>query len=146
MINAIGIGGRLLKTGSRKMALKIFSRVIERSIKTNAVRNQVIDICLDHGEVQFPQYLIEEAIEQNPSNYNLVCKAGMLFLESGNKDKAMNHFINVDRHVRGHLDAKLQLAKIFYANQRVLQADDYLNQILRLDPGHKEAIELRRKF
>jgi len=143
---AIGIGERLLKAGSRKMALKIFSRVIQRSRKTNAVRNQVIDICLDHGEVQFPQYLIEDAIKENPSNYNLVYKAGLIFLESGNRDEAMKHFMTVDKHVRGHLDAKFQIAKIFYANRRVLQADDYLNQILRLDPSHKEAIELRRKL
>ncbi|WP_020588028.1 response regulator [Desulfobacter curvatus] len=143
---AIGIGARLLKAGFRKPALDIFSQVIERSRKTNAVRNQVIDICMGHGEVDFPQSLIEQAIQENPANYNIVYKAGVIFLESGDRDKAMAHFINVDRHVRGHLDAKLQIARILSANKRVLQADDYLNQILRLDPGHKEAIELRKKI
>ncbi len=141
---AIDIGERLLKAGFRKQALQIFSQAIQRSRKTNAFRDRVIDICLDHGEVDFPQYLIEDAIQQNPSNYNLVYKAGMIFLKSGNRDKALVHFMNIDRHVRGNLDAKLQIAKILCANKRILQADDYLNQILRLDPGHKEAIELRK--
>ncbi|MCG8550990.1 MAG: response regulator [Desulfobacterales bacterium] len=141
---AIDIGERLLKAGLRKQSLQIFSRAIQRSRKTNAFRERVIDICLGHGEVEFPQYLIEEAIQQNPANYNLVYKAGMIFLESGNREKALAHFMNIDRHVRGHLDAKLQIAKILCANKRILQADDYLNQILRLDPGHEEAIELRR--
>ncbi|WP_320044931.1 response regulator [uncultured Desulfobacter sp.] len=141
---AFDIGTRLLKAGYKKPAIQLFSRVIQRSRKNNAVRDQVIDICLDHGEVDFPEYLIEEAIQENPGNYNIIYKAGMIFLESGDRDKAMAHFMNVDRHVRGHLDAKLQIAKILSANKRILQADDYLNQILRLDPGHEEAIELRR--
>lgn len=142
----MGIGERLLKAGFRELALKIFSRVIQRSRRTNAVRNQVIDICLDNGEVKFSRHLIEEAIKENPANYNLVYKAGTIFLKSGNREKALEHFMNVDRHVRGHLDAKLQIAKILCANRRVLQADDYLSQILRLDPKHKEAIELRREL
>lgn len=143
---SIDIGTRLLQAGFRKQALEIFSRVIGRSRKTNAMRNQVIGICLDHKEVPFARYLIEEAVKENPANYNLVYKAGMICLESGDRDKAMAYFMDVDRHVRGHLDAKLQIAKIFAANKRILQADDYLNQILRLDPKHKEAIELRRKL
>lgn len=143
---AIGIGERLLKAGIRTMALKIFSRVIQRSRRTNAVRNQIIDICLENGDVKFSQDLIEEAIQENPANYNLVYKAGTICLESGDREKALEHFMTVDRHVRGHLDAKLQIARILAANRRVIQADDYLNQILRLDPKNKEAIELRRNL
>jgi tetratricopeptide (TPR) repeat protein len=143
---AIGVGKLLLKAGFRKQALEIFSRVIRRSRRSNAVRNEVVDICLDNGEVTFSKYLIEEAIQDQPSNYNLVYRAGTIFLESGDREKALEHFMNVDRHVRGHLDAKLQIARILAANRRVLQADDYLNQILRLDPKHQEAIELRRNL
>jgi len=143
---AFGIGQRLLKAGLKKQAMKIFLRVIQRSRLSNAVRNQVIDACLENGDVKFAHYLIEEAIQDNPSNYNLIYKAGTICFESGNRKKALEHFMTVDRHVRGHLDAKLQIAKILAADRRVLQADDYLNQILRLDPKHEEAIELRRNL
>jgi len=30
--------------------------------------------------------------------------------------------------------------------QKVIQADDYLNQIMKIDPKHQEAIELRKEI
>ena len=76
----------------------------------------------------------------------MVFKAGLIYQEAGDWEKAMNYFTNVDRHVRGHIEAKFQLAKIYYMNRKILKADDYLNQILRIDPKNAEALELRREI
>lgn len=143
---AFDIGGRLLKSGSRDLALQIFSKVISQSKKQSTVRDKIIDICLSSGETEFPMQLLDQAIRENPSNYDMIFKTGLILLEAGDPDKALTYFIKVDRHVRGHLDAKFQIAKIFYATQKVLKADDYLNQILRIDPKHEEAIALRREL
>ncbi len=86
-----------------------------------------------------------ESIKENPSNYDMIYKAGLVHLETRAFDKAYDCFIKVDRHVRGHLDAKFQIAKIHFSNRKILQADDYLNQILRIDPKHEAAIALRRE-
>ena len=76
----------------------------------------------------------------------MIYQAGVIVLEKGDRDRALKYFTNVDRHVRGHLDAKMQIARIHYSNQKVLQADEYLNQILRIDPGHDDALALRRQI
>ncbi len=143
---AMDLAEKLLNRGSKQISISIFSKVITLSKKQNVVREQVIDICLQNGETDYPRRLLEESIRENPSNYDMVFKAGLIYQESGDWEKAMNYFIKVDRHVRGHIEAKFQLAKIYYMNRKILKADDYLNQILRIDPKNAEALELRREI
>lgn len=143
---AFDIGKKLLKNNLRSLALDIFSKVIAKSKKKNIVREQIIEICLSNNERNYPQALLEQGIKENPSNYDMIYKAGLLFSEAGNLEKALKYFIQVDHHVRGNVDAKFQIAKIYYMNQKILKADDYLNQILRLDPSNEEALALRREL
>ena len=143
---ALDYAEKLLMRGSRDLALNLFSKIIIRSKKQNSVRDEVIDICLDRNELEYPLTLLEQNIKENPSNYDMIYKLGLVYLESDDIEKAMNNFIEVDRHVRGHIDAKLQIAKIFIAQGKVLQADNYLNQILRIDQKNKAALELRREI
>jgi len=143
---AFDLGEKLLKQNFRRLSLDIFSRVISRSKKQNAVRERVIDICLSNNEVDYPKALLEQTIKENPSNYDMVYKTGIIHQEAGDWEKALKYFIDVDRHVRGHLEVKFQIAKIYYMNRKVLKADEYLNQILRIDPKHEEAIALRREI
>lgn len=143
---AMDLAEKLLEKESKRSALNIFSKVIARSKKQNTVREKVIDICLANKEFEYPQELLEQTIKENPSNYDMVYKAGLVHLEAGDVDKALNCFIEVDRHIRGHVEAKLNIAKIYFMNGKVLQADEYLNQLLRIDPKNDEAIALRREI
>lgn len=142
---ALDLAEKLIKSNKR-LAIDIFSKAIVRSRNRNAAREKVIDICMANGEKEFPRHLLMESIKENPSNYDMVFKAGMVHSEVRDFDQALENFIEVDRHVRGHVDAKFQIAKIYFLNGKVLQADDYLNQILRIDPKHENAIALRREI
>ena len=142
---ALDLAERLMIGGFRQMFQEIFSKIISRSGKQNATRETVIDICLVHNEIEYPQALLEQAIKENPSNYEMIYKAGLICQTAGDWDKALTHFIKVDRQVRGHVEAKFQIAKIYYRNQKILKADDYLNQILRIDPKNEAALALRRQ-
>ncbi|MCP3874320.1 MAG: response regulator [Desulfobacteraceae bacterium] len=143
---AFDLAGKLLRRDHRQLALNIFTRIISRSKKSNAARERVIDFCLDNNEYDFPQELLDQSIKENPSNYDMIYKAAVVSQEAGEWEKALALFINVDSHVRGHVDAKFHIAKIYYMNRKILQADDYLNQILRIDPKNEEAIALRREI
>lgn len=140
------IGRNLLKKGYRSTAFSIFSKVISNSKKQSEVRDTIIDICFDLHEYEFPRELLEKSIRENPSNYDLVYKAGLIAESSGDIDGALDFFLKVDRHVRGHLKCKYNIANIYYQKSKFIQADDYLNQILRIDPGHQAALSLRRLF
>ena len=143
---AFDLGKKLLKNNFRRLSLDIFSRVIARSKKQNAAREKVIDICLANNEFEYPKALLDQSIKENPSNYDMIYKTGLIYQEVGDWEKALKYFIDVDRHVRSHVEAKFQIAKIYFMNEKVLQADNYLNQILRIDPGHEEALALRREI
>jgi len=136
----------LLKRNFKNLALSIFSKVIANSKKKNEVREKIIDICLENGESDYPLGLLDLCIKENPKNYEMVFKAGVIHRDEGDWEKALKYFTKVDKHVRGHVDAKFQIANIYYRNRKILIADDYLNQILRINPRHEEAIALRREL
>ena len=142
---AMDFAEKLLIRGNRAQALNLFSKVIIRSKKQNSVKEQVIDICLKQNELDYPLALLEQSIKENPSNYDMIYKTGMIYQEIHDVEKALKNFTEVDSHVRGHIDAKLQLAKIYLSKGKVLKADDYLNQILRIDNKNEEALELRKQ-
>ena len=143
---ALDLAEKLLKKGSKKISIELFSKIIALSRKYILIREKVIDICMANDEIEFPLQLLEQSIKENPSNYDIVYKAGEIYLEIGNSEKALEYFLYVDRHVRGHEDAKFNIAKIYFADQKLLQADDYLNQIIRINPKHKAAIDLRKEI
>ncbi len=143
---ALDYAEKLLMRGSRDLALNLFSKIIIRSKKQNSVREEVIDICLNRNEIEYPLSLLEQNIKENPSNYDMIYKLGVVYLESDDIEKALNNFINVDSHVRGHIDVKLLIAKIYIDQGKVLQADNYLNQILMIDQKNEAALELRREI
>jgi CheY-like chemotaxis protein len=143
---ALDLAEKLLKKGSKQISIELFSKIIALSRKYILIREKVIDICMANDEIEFPLQLLEQSIKENPSNYDIVYKAGEIYLEIGNTEKALEYFLYVDRHVRGHEDVKFNIAKIYFTDQKLLQADDYLNQILRINPKHKAAIDMRKEI
>lgn len=141
---ALELGEKLLKTDSRHLSFQLFSKFINGSKKQKAVREKVIDICLAHDELEYPRALLEQSIKENPSNYDLVYKAALMFKEAGDLEKALKYFEKVDRHVRDHIGAKFQIAKICFKEGKIIKVDEYLSQILRIDPGNDEAIAFRK--
>ncbi|CCK79831.1 response regulator [Desulfobacula toluolica] len=143
---AFDLGEKLLKKDFRQLSLNIFSKFITRSKRQSAARQQVIDVCLFHNEFEYPQELLERVIKDNPSNYEMIYKAGLIHKQVGEWAKALKCFMEVDRQAKGHIEAKFQIAKIHCMNKKIFVADDYLNQILRIDPKNEAAIELRKKI
>jgi len=144
--SAVHLGETLLINGFRNEARRLFSRIMSKSRSTRVLQERIIDICLENQEYEFVTEIVTEAIKGNPGNLDLLYKAGTIYLETGDQEKALECFVTVDDNRRGEIKTKLQIAKIYYNDKRILQADDYLNRILRIDPSNKEALEMRRKI
>jgi CheY-like chemotaxis protein len=143
---ALNLAKSLLINGYRSMSLDIFSKIITGSIKQDDARETIIDFCLSHNEFGFAQILLEWNFKANPSNYDILYRIGLIQKRLGHWEKALKNFLQVDSQVKNHVKSKLQIAKIYYRNEKIYIADDYLNQILRIDPENQEAIALRRKL
>ncbi len=143
---AIQLGETMLASGYKGEAIELFSKVVGQSKRNTIIKEKIIDICQENNEVEFATNLMEQSLKENPSNYDLMYKTGMVYFEAGDYEKAMSYFRTVDSHKKGDTAAKLQIARIYYINRQVLQADDYLRQVLRIDPKNKDALSLRQQF
>lgn len=143
---AVHLGETLLMNGFRNEARMLFSRIMSKSRSNRELQEKIINLCLENQEYDFVAEIVTEAIKDNPSNMDLMYKAGLIYLETGDQGKAMECFVTVDDNRRGDIKTKLQIARIHFNNRRILQADDYLNRILRIDPSNKEALEMRRQI
>ncbi len=143
---AIELGTKLLHCGKRNQAVKLFSKVISQSGKNLTNKQRVVDICIDYGELEFPRQILDTIIEEFPSKYNLVYKAGTIYAEMGDSDKALELFHIVDRYQSTRTDVKLEIAKIHFHNDRLYKADEYLNMVIRKEPENQEALALRRSI
>lgn len=144
--SAVHLGETLLINGFRNEAKTLFSRILSKSRSNRVFQERIIDIYLDNQEYEFVTELVTKAIKDNPSNLDLLYKAGTIYLETGDQEKAMECFVTVDNNRRGDIKTKFQIAQIHFNNKRILLADDYLNRILRIDPSNKEALEMRRQI
>jgi len=143
--SAIQLGETLLVNGYRNEARTLFSRILSKSRSKKVLQERIINICLANQEYAFVVEIVTDAIKENPSNLDLLYKAGTIYLETGDHDKAMDCFVMVDNNRRGDIKTKLQIAQIHFNNKRIVQADDYLNRILRIDPSNKEALKMRQQ-
>lgn len=142
--SAIRLGESLLKRNQKQRAIKLFSKVISHSKKNLNDKKRIIDICLDYGELLYPRELLDSIIEEFPSKYDMVYKAGEVYAAIGDSDRALELFENVDRYQSTRTDVKLEIAKIHFNCDRLYQADEYLNKVLQKDPENQEALALRR--
>ena len=134
---ATQLGEHMLVKGYKSEALELFGRVVSRSRRNAALRARIIDTCMANHEYEFVTNIMERTLKDNPSNYDLLYKTGLVHQETGNLERALECFRTVDSHRKGDVNAKLQIARIHYINRQVIKADDYLSQVLRLDPGKR---------
>ncbi|WP_321492399.1 response regulator [uncultured Desulfobacter sp.] len=144
--SAVNLGETLLVNGFRNEGRVLFSRIMSKSRSNRVLQERIIDLCLENQEYEFVAEIVTQAIKENPANIDLLYKAGTIYLETGDQGKALECFVKVDDNRRGDVRTKLQIAKIHLNNKRILQADDYLNRILRVEPSNKEALDLRRQL
>ncbi len=142
--NAIQLGELLLKNNHKKLAFDLFSKVISQSRKNMADRQKIVDICLSYDEFEFPKMLLESMIKEFPNKYDMVYKAGEVYVLNGEMQKALELFTHVERHQSSRLDVKLEIAKIYLDTDQVYKADEYLNKVLVKEPDNVEALALRR--
>jgi CheY-like chemotaxis protein/Tfp pilus assembly protein PilF len=143
---AIDLGKRLFNKGLPDRAIEIFKGVISTAKKQVYTKELIADICIEHDEFEYSKILLDSIIKEVPSKYDTVYKAGVVYQTIGDSDKALGYFKTVDKHQSSRIDVKLQIAKIYFDKNKILQADDYLNTVLRKDPDNSEALEMRKSM
>jgi len=144
--DAILVGEKLLKNNLNPQAIKLFSKLISKTEKNLPIKEKILDLCMDAGEVGFSNQMVSGLMKEFPSNHGLVYKAGQIQEALGNEDKALDCFLEADQYLDSPLEVKLKIARIYFLKKKVIQADDYLTRVLRMDPTNKEALTMRRSM
>lgn len=149
----IEIGERLIEKGMTSEAVNIFTRLMKNSKETLSIRDNIIDICMQHGEYGYVKELLSNLIEEQPDRVDLKLKAARLYTEINEQDKALEYYENInniaklDRDLTSEefIDVKLVLARAYVEKKKPFIVEQYLNQILKIDPNNATALELRRQ-
>ncbi len=152
VVKGVEIGERLIQNGLPSQALEIFTRLMKRSKDTVAIRDSVINICMENGEYDYVKDLLTNLMEEQPDRVDLKLKAAQLYTATNQPDKALEYYENInniakiDRDLTADefINVKLKLARAYIHKNKPFIVDDFLKQILKIDPQHAIALELRR--
>ncbi|MBF0257739.1 MAG: response regulator [Desulfamplus sp.] len=149
----IEIGERLIEKGMTSEAVNIFTRLMKSSKDTLSVKDNVVNICIQHGEYGYVKQLLADLIQEEPDRVDLQLKAARVYTETNEPDKALEYYENVnsiakiDRDLTTEelINVKLMIAQAYIEKNKPFIVEQYLNQILKIDPRHAAALELRRQ-
>ncbi|MBF0467326.1 MAG: response regulator [Desulfamplus sp.] len=149
----VEIGERLIERGMVSEAVSIFTRVMKSSKDTLSIKDNVVNICIEHGEYGYAKQLLADLIGDQPERVDLKLRAARLYAKINEPDKALEYYetvnsvakIDKDLTTQEFIDVKIMLARAYIEKNKPFIVEQYLNQILKLDPNHAVALELRRQ-
>ncbi len=143
---AIKEGKQLLALKQNDLAVLLFAKLIGKLEKNLPIKEEILDLCVESEEYKFAEKLLIRLLREFPSNHGLFFKAGLIYEALGDQDRALEYFLAADKNMVHPVKSKLKIARLYYMRNKVIQADDFLTAVLRMEPDNEEALELRRSF
>ncbi|GAB6095035.1 hypothetical protein JCM14469_12870 [Desulfatiferula olefinivorans] len=135
----VDLGEVLLKQGMGTEAMAIFEKVIRYSGKSLMQTEKVVECCIATGEYRYAMGLIEGILKDNPTRFDLLFTLAGLHERCGDTASALACYKEVDEGSPDHVGAKLAIAKIYFYQKKTFVVEDYLKQVLTLEPDNVEA-------
>ena len=129
-----------------ELAISLFSKLVYKLNKHLDIKEQIVDMCAKHGEKNYAKELLTQLLKDFPGNHGLQFKAGLIYDALGDTDKALDYLLEANKNGIEPIKTKLMIANIFISKEKIIQADDFLSEVLRIDPENKDALELRRSM
>ena len=140
----VDLGKILLKQGMATEAFNMFQQVIKYSGKNLVQTEKAAESCIEAGEFRYALVLLENIINENPERYDIMLTLAKLYDQTGDPESAVKHYKTLDENVPNHVTAKLAIAKYYLTQKKVFVVDEYINQILKIEPKNIEALALRK--
>lgn len=140
----VELGEILIAQGMKTEAMAIFQKVVGYSKKKLVDCERIAELCIKDGDYAYAKQLLKSIIDDNPDRVDLRIKLAILHEKTGNIEKAIIDLNEINSETND-LNAKLLLSRIYIRMKKPFVADRFLNEILKIDPSHEVAIELRRQ-
>lgn len=140
----VDLGKILISRGMKTEAMAIFQKVVSYSKKKLVDCERIAELCIQGGDYAYAKQLLKSIIDDNSDRVDLRIKLAILHEKTGNIEKAIIDLDEINAETND-LNAKILLSRIYIRMKKPLVADRFLNEILKIDPSHEVAIELRRQ-
>ncbi len=137
-------GISLLKMQQNDLAVTLLSKLVNKLEKHLEIKEKILDLCVANGEKEFAKELLTNLLKDFPGNHGLHFKAGQIYEALGDDEKALEYYLEANKNMIEPIQTKLRIAHIYFSKGKIIQADDFLSEVLRLDPENEDALELRR--
>ncbi|MDD9303313.1 MAG: response regulator [Desulfobacter sp.] len=144
--DAIKKGRQLLSLNQNDLAVTLLSKLIGKLEKNLPIKEEVLDLCMEKKEHRFARSLLLRLLKEFPSNHGLLYKAGLVFEALEEEDTALEYFLAADRNMVQPVNSKLKIARLYFIQKKIIQADEVITEVLRIDPENEQALEMRKSI
>lgn len=138
----LNFGKILLEKDLSAKAIKIFDKILDLAEDPLALREQIADICREKGEYGYAIQLYTFINQHEPGRQDILTKLVDAYDRSGDAKKAMPYLLELEKKAGTDLKILIKIARIYLSIKQNARADHALQQVIKLDPGNREALEL----
>lgn len=143
---------RLMEAGETADAVALIRKLLIHSKDDLTLKESVFNLCIQARELSFGKTLLEELVAELPDRLDLQLKLAKLHAGTNETEKAFGCYELLNRNPKLNdkltteqiIAIKTWLAKYYMQNKKPFIADEYLNQVLKIDPANETALKLRQ--
>jgi CheY-like chemotaxis protein len=132
----------LVKMGRLTKASQVFDKTIELSGNDSALREKIIDFCLEHDAKEYSIKLLESYVTEQPNRADLLYKLGQVLENKDEVSRAIHHLQRASKIDKKNVDIKIHLAKDYLTLNKPIMAEEPLKEVLSINPDNELAKEL----
>ena len=142
----------LIADGENQQAISLFTQLLDQSKVDLDLKEKIFTLCLQMKEIPYAKQLLEELVTALPERKDLQLNLAKLYTMTNETEKALACYeildktANIDQSLttKEIITIKIWLARYYIQNKKPFVADDYLNEILKIDPANESALKLRQ--
>ncbi|MCF8070000.1 MAG: tetratricopeptide repeat protein [Desulfobacterales bacterium] len=138
-------GKILLEKKMYDMAQNVFDKVISLSEKPIQLQIEISDICLENKNYAYAAKTLGYVIKADPKRYDSHFKRGIAVEMMGDYLSAIPYFIEAEKLNKENIAPKLHIAKCYVEAKQIFRAEQFLNEVLKLEPENESARELLKR-
>ena len=142
---ALNFAKLLLKKKRLAEAEKIFRMVLKSKANDIDLREDIADICTQHGLAELATRTYQEVIKEDPARFYINKKMGMALLKAGENGEAVKVLEKAAEKLSEDIELMLILSRTYFEMKMTMRADNWATKAVRIDPQNEEAREILRK-
>lgn len=141
----IYFGKVLVQNNNAKKAVQVFEKAISLSSNPLQIQEEIANFCLASNVPDYAAKLIEYILKSTPNRYDLMYSLALAYETLEDHKNALALLTQLEKKDPENIEIPLHLAINYMAIGQVLRADEKLGVVLKMDPEHPQALEMRRQ-